>query len=219
MIVADEQREVLAEESGEERERQEERRDPAELLHGQVHLVADGRLVQVGRARGEVAVVVELLRDADQVVVDVAEVALVLLGHPGQLVAAGDDRREHVAHRIDDLAQLHELPLHRDRLLQRGRLRVGEDRVLELVELLVELGQLREEAVHELVDDEVEDAEPFLVFLQVPVRLVPEVLEDRALALVHGDQPLRRVEAVHLDRREPGAAGRDRRWRRRRRAA
>ena len=39
------------------------------------------------------------------------------------------------------------------------------------------------------------------------VRLVPELPEDRALTLVHGDQPLLRVKAVHLDRREPGAAG------------
>ena len=139
-------------------------------------------------------------------VVDVAEVALVLRGHARQLVAAGEECGEHVALRIDDLPQLHELPLHRDRLLQRRRLRVGEDRVLELIELVVELGQLRQEAVDELVDDEVEDPEPFLVLLEALVRLVPEILEDGALSLVHGDQPLLRVEAVHLDRREPGAA-------------
>ena len=125
---------------------------------------------------------------------------------PGQLVSAGEQRGEHVALRVDDLAQLHELPLDPDRLLQRGRLRVDEDRVLELVDLVVELGQLRQEAVDELVDDEVEDAEPFLVALEVAVRLVAEVLEDGALAVVHGDQPVRRVEAVHLDRRHPGAA-------------
>ena len=104
---------------------------------------------------------------------------------------------------MDDLAQLHELPLHRDRPLERGRLRVGEDRVLELVEL----GQLRQEAVDELVDHEVEDAEALLVALRAPVRLVAELREDRAFTLVHRDQPVRRVEAVHLDRRKPGPAG------------
>jgi hypothetical protein len=66
---------------------------------------------------------------------------------------------------MDDLPQLHELPLDRDRPLQRGRLRVGQDRVLELVDLVIELGQLRQEAVDELVDDEVQDPEPFLVLL------------------------------------------------------
>ena len=91
---------------------------------------------------------------------------------------------------MDDLAQLHELPLHRDRPLERGRLRVGEDRVLQLVDLVVELRQLRQEAVDELVDDEVEDAEALLVPLQAAVRPVTKLREDRAFALVHGDQPV-----------------------------
>src|SRR6185503_12479151 len=43
------------------------------------------------------------------------------------------------------------------------------------------------------------------VLRQVAVCLLAELREDRALALVHGDQPLLRVEAVHLDRREAGA--------------
>src|SRR5206468_9511506 len=66
----DEQGEILAEEPGEERERQEERRDPTELLHREVHPVPDRRLVQVGDAGGEVAVVVQLFGHADQMVVD-----------------------------------------------------------------------------------------------------------------------------------------------------
>jgi hypothetical protein len=50
--------------------------------------------------------------DADEVVVGVAVVTLVLLGHARQLVTVGEECREHVALRVDDLAQLHELPLH-----------------------------------------------------------------------------------------------------------
>src|SRR5262249_31659249 len=64
----DKQREVLAEEAGEERKRQEKRGDPAELLHRQVHLVADRRLVEVGGPGSKIAVVVELFGDTDQVV-------------------------------------------------------------------------------------------------------------------------------------------------------
>ena len=56
VIVVDHEPEVLAEEAGDERQRQEDRRDYRELLHDIVLTVADGRQVQVGGAREQIAV-------------------------------------------------------------------------------------------------------------------------------------------------------------------
>ena len=73
---ANEEGEVLAEEAGQEGQRHEHRRDDRELLHHAVEPVRDGREVDVHRAGEQVAVGVDQIADPDQVVVDVAEVAL-----------------------------------------------------------------------------------------------------------------------------------------------
>ena len=121
-----------------------------------VEAVRDGREVDVHRAREQVAVGVDQVADADQVVVDVAEVALVLLVHSWQLGDAAHQAREHVALWRDRLAHADEEPLHAEDLLQLLVAGVEERLVLELVDAVVEVGEDREEAVDEPVDDPVE---------------------------------------------------------------
>ena len=83
--MSDHPAEVLAEEAGDEGEWQEDGRHDGELLHDGVEPVGDGGEVDVHRACEQVAVGVDHVADADQVVVDVAEVAFVVLGHTGEL--------------------------------------------------------------------------------------------------------------------------------------
>src|SRR3954453_18894087 len=64
--VAHERAEVLAEEAGDERQRQESRGDHRQLLGDRVEAVGDGGEVEVQRARQQVAVGVDQLRDAHQ---------------------------------------------------------------------------------------------------------------------------------------------------------
>src|SRR5439155_13486295 len=89
-------------------------------------------------------------------VVHIAEVALFLLTHPGQLRHSPDDAREEVPLRRNDLAHPDEQQLNLEYLLQLRIVRVQEDLVLELVDTIVELGQDGKEAVNESVDDLVE---------------------------------------------------------------
>ena len=62
-----------------------------------VQPVGDGREVDVHRAREQVAVAVDQVADPDQVVVDVAEVALVLRDEAGQVGDAAPESRANVS--------------------------------------------------------------------------------------------------------------------------
>src|SRR5215216_541397 len=64
--VSHEPAEVLAEEAGDERKRQEDGRDHRQLLHHNVESVGDGREEDVHRAREQVAVGVNQIADSDQ---------------------------------------------------------------------------------------------------------------------------------------------------------
>jgi hypothetical protein len=90
------------------------------------------------------------------VVVDVAEVALVPLRQPWQLGDPAHQARERVALRTDRLAQPDEQALQGEDLLQLLVTGLAEDLDLELVDPVIEVGQDREEAVDEPVDDPVE---------------------------------------------------------------
>src|SRR5262247_927161 len=68
--------EVLAEEAGEEGERQKDRRNDGELLRDVVQPVRDGRKVGVRRSAQQVAVAVDRVGETDEVVVDVTEATL-----------------------------------------------------------------------------------------------------------------------------------------------
>src|SRR3954454_12023586 len=88
--------EVLAEEPGHERQRQEDRRHQGELLRDLAEAVLDRGEVDVQRAGQEIAVGVDLLGDPQQVVVDVPEPVACLVGLEArqpldQLAAAGHD--------------------------------------------------------------------------------------------------------------------------------
>ena len=206
--------EVLTEEPGQERERHEDRGDDRELLHDGVEAVRDGREVDVHRAGEQVAVGVDHVADPDQVVVDVAEVALVVVGHAGEVLDPGHDRREEVALRRDHLPHAHEGALHREDLLQLRVVGVEEDRVLEHVDPVVDRGQAGEEAVDEAVDDLVEQPRGIVdrrVALDVPLA---ERRQRGRVVAVQRDQVAVGVEAVHLD--EAVGVGRRRRHRRRR---
>ena len=105
----------------------------------------------------QVAIGVDQVADPDQVVVEVAEVALVLRGHPLQEIHPGEQPGKHVAFGGDHLAEGHQRPLHREQLAELGLGRLLEDGVLQGVDPVVELGQHREVGVDQLVDDQVED--------------------------------------------------------------
>ena len=156
-MCSDHPAEVLPEEAGQERQRHEHRRDDRELLHDAVEPVRDRREVDVHRAGEQVAVGVDHVADPDQVVVDVPEVALVVVGHAGERLDPDDDRGEEVALRRDHLAHRHERALHREDLLQLRIAGVAEDLVLERVDPVVDRLEPREEAVDETVDDGVQE--------------------------------------------------------------
>src|SRR4051794_10252429 len=87
--VAHEPAEVLAEEARDEGQRQEDRGEDRQLLHDGVHAVGHRRHVQVGDRGHPVALAVELVGDAQEVVVEVAEVVVgsgIEAGEVGELV-------------------------------------------------------------------------------------------------------------------------------------
>ena len=132
-------------------------------------------------------------------VVDVAEVALVVVGHAGEVLDAGHDRREEVALRRDHLPHAHERALHREDLLQLRVVGLAEDRVLEHVDPVVDRGQPGEEAVDEPVDDRVQQPRGIVdrrVALDVALA---ELRQRRRVVAVQRDQEPVGVEAVHLD--------------------
>ena len=159
MPHADQVAEVLPEEPGEEAQRQEDGGDDGQLLHHDVEAVRHRRQVRVHDAAEQVPVVVDQVGHADQVVVEVAEVACRLVGHAGHVGDARVDAGDHVALGRHDLAHVHQRALHLEELAE---LRLGrrlEDVVLQLVDLVVEVGEDGEEAVDQRADDEVHDDE------------------------------------------------------------
>ena len=116
--VVDHPAEVLPEEAGDEREREEDRRDDRQLLRGHVEPVRGGGEVGVDRRVHQLAVAVDRLAEAHEMVVDVPEVALRLARHPGQLDPAADHAPDEVALRHDDPAQADEPALHLEDVLE-----------------------------------------------------------------------------------------------------
>ena len=122
-----------------------------------VLVLPDRELRQVGLqdAREEVAVALELLDDAHEMVVDVAEVRAHVLvqererpaGEPVERV----EQRAHAAQELHELALEEVDPLRRVVLLRR------EHRVLDLVDVALEAVQDRQVVVDDVVDDRPED--------------------------------------------------------------
>src|SRR3954454_25365960 len=155
--VAHEGAEVLAEEAGDEGQRQEDRRDHGELRVDVAEAVGDRGEIDVQRAGEQVAVGVDELGAAQQVVVDVAEpvagVVGLQAGQPAEhLAAAGQD----VALGRHDAPQLDELAAHAEEVLALVGARALDHRVHERVDLLVHPLQHWEERVGQRVHDAVD---------------------------------------------------------------
>src|SRR5215208_2751118 len=97
----DQPSEVLSEEPGDEGQRQEDGGDDRQLLHDRVEAVGDAREVDVHRAGEHVPVGVDLLRNAGEVVPDVAEVVARSRLEPWKVLESVQLRGEDVAHRAD----------------------------------------------------------------------------------------------------------------------
>ena len=104
--VADHPAEVLAEEAGEEAQGQEDGGDDGQLLHDLVEPVGDGGQVGVHGPGQQIAVAVDQVAQADEVVVEVAEVALGVGRHAREGRLGAGQGGEHVALGRDHLAQL-----------------------------------------------------------------------------------------------------------------
>ena len=133
-------------------------------------------------------------------VVEVTEVPRRLVGHAGYVGDSRVEAADHVAFGRHDLAHLHEGALH---LEQHAELRLGgrlEDLVLQVVDLVVELGEDRKEAVDQRADDEIHDDDLWRGDLGDRVALEPilHVRQGRALPPVHRDHVTVRPEAVDL---------------------
>ena len=107
--------------------------------------------------------------------------------------------------RGDHLAPRDEAPLEPEDLLQLGVVRLLDHAVLELVDAVVQLGELGEEAVGERVDHTVQRERAAPRRLPPFARLPAQVLERRAVVAVHRDEVVLGEEAVHLH--EPVAVG------------
>src|SRR5439155_21113692 len=70
---------------------------------------------------------------------------------------------------------------------------------LELVDPLVELGEHREEAVDESVDDPVEEERRLLERRLAPLVATADIGEGGKVVSVDGDEEALRVEAMHLN--------------------
>ena len=197
--LADHPGEVHAEEPDDPGERHEDRRHDREPLHDLVEPVGDRREVDVHRPGQQVAVAVDEVADADQVVVDVAEVPLRVRRHAGDLDDAGDDAGERVPLRADHLAPADQPALEAEQLLQLLVVGPLQHAVLEVVDAVVELGEAGEEAVGQHVDDHVQEHHALGRRLRLGGRPLAQVVERRAAVAVDGDEVRAAEEAVHLD--------------------
>ena len=120
-------------------------------------------------------------------------------------MTADEQPGEEVALGADDLAPRDQALLEPEDLLELGVVRLLEHAVLELVDAVVELGQLREEAVDQRVDDPVERQRRLERRRAALGGLAAQVGEGGAVVVVHGEQVLLGEKAVHLH--EPVAVG------------
>ena len=101
--------------------------------------------------------------------------------------------------RSDGLAPGDQAPFQPEHLLELCVVRFLEHAVLELVDAVVELGELGEEAVDQRVDDAVERQCRLERRRAALGDLATQVGEGGAVVVVHGEQVLPGDEAVHLD--------------------
>ena len=142
----------------------QDHRHAGQPLHDHRQVVVDLGQVDIERRRRQLAVVVELVGQADHVVVDVAEVDdLVWVD---QRLVAVRQLVEDLAHRADRAADLDQLALQLEQLLDGVRGRLADDLVLDVVDGVADPVREREVAVDQVVGDR-------------PQQVVGPVLEDR----------------------------------------
>src|SRR5213593_837067 len=89
-------------------------------------------------------------------IVDVAKIVFVSLGESGKLSNSAHQAGESVTLRRQDLAHLDESSLHLENLLELLVAGAQEDRVLEVVDAVVERGETRKETIDQAVDHAVQ---------------------------------------------------------------
>ena len=142
----------------------QDHRHAGQPLHDHRQVVVDLGQVDVERRRRQLAVVVELVGQADDVVVDVAEVDDLV--RVDQRLVAVRQLVEHLADRADRAADLDELALELEQPLDGLRRRLPDDLVLDVVDRVADPVGEREVAVDQVVGDR-------------PQQVVRTALEDR----------------------------------------
>ena len=122
---------------------------PGQPLHDQRQVVVHRRQVDVERAADQLAVRVELVGQPDEVVVDVAEVEDLVGVDEGEVAVR--ELVEDLADRCRGAADRDELALQVEQPLERLRVALLDDRVLDEVDLVAELVHEREVAVDQVV--------------------------------------------------------------------
>ena len=192
--------EVLAEEPGKKTQRQEERRHDGQLLHDHVEPVGHHGQVSVHRPADQVPVGVHHVGDADGVLVDAAEVNRIGVGQARDRHHAAVEALDHVPLRRDHLADRQDPAFHVEQRAELLLGRVLQDRALQVVDVVVQLRQHREERVDQAVQDQVEQAD---LGRDLRIAVIADPLEHhgqqrRAPALVQGNDELLGDEAVDL---------------------
>jgi hypothetical protein len=180
---------------------QENGRDDGQPLHHLVHAVGGHREVGVQRGGHLIAVGIHHLEDANEVVMHVPVIDEVVRLHDAVRFARQTAKRFQL--RINHLAQLHDITLHRKNRIQHGGRRVGDDRVLQAVNRLVEGIQGGEIAIDECIEQDVEQ-----VIRAARHHAREALFEPRALVIRGEPTPVRRDEEgaadkeIHLVRRD-----------------
>src|SRR5262245_45347730 len=192
--VVNEEAEVLAEEAGDENQRQSERRNDGEPLDDDVEPVRDRREIHIHRAREQILVAVDQFGDTDEVVEDVAKVTLGLGVAPRQDDHPAEELAGEVPLRSDDASQSVQAPLHANDLLQLLGLRTPEDLILDRIDIDVVVLEGREEAVREAVEQAVEDDDRPLELARLLGVALAEVVAGRRVLAPHGDEVVLGIE-------------------------
>src|SRR5215207_9341910 len=196
--VAYEPTEVLAEEARNEAEREKDGCHHGQLLDDRVEPTLRGREVSVHRAGEKLAVTLDPFAQPDEVIVHVPKVVLPFRREMREIRRPAHPTLSEVALLRHDRSHAAQPAAQLEDALQLLIARVGEDRVLECVDLVVEVGEGREEAVHELVDDLVQEADR-LGQSALPLVPFPKGVAGRRLVTADGDEEVVGEKAVQLN--------------------
>ena len=179
-------------------------RHPGQPLHDDRQVVVDLGQVDVERRGGQLAIVVELVGQPDDVVVDVAEVDdLVVVD---ELLVAVGQLVEDLADRADRAPDLDELALELEHPLDGVRGRLANDLVLDVVDGVADPVREREVAVDQVVRDRPQevvrpvgqDGRHAIRQVMTGPRVPVDVVDGQQEALAEDDVELRRHDRVAI---------------------